>query len=54
MTISVTGEKAGRWFKLQMYCIKSDEAIAAAEEALLMLGAAWSAIAANASKEPSP
>jgi hypothetical protein len=41
----VTGESGGRWFKLRMYSVQPNEALAAAEEAVAGLGAAWTAIA---------
>ncbi len=44
--IDLTGEMNGRWFKLKMYSVNTDEVLQAAEEAKRTLGAAWTAIAA--------
>lgn len=41
VTFEVTGETHGRWLKLQMYTVRPDEAVQAANEAVIMLGAAW-------------
>lgn len=40
------GQMGGRWYDLKMYSVSPDEALAAADEALQVLGTAWKAVAA--------
>lgn len=44
VAFSLTGETSGRWFKLEAYSVRPDEAIDAIPDVRALLGRAWSAL----------